>query len=445
MKRPAINSPRQLVRRVMVSDFWSTLIRNTFTSLWGTGGANVINLITLLIMVNMLGNTNYGLFVLAQQYMVIVDSLVNFQSWQGVIKFGSEAVVDKNDSRLASIIKYGFTIDIVSAAAGLAVSLMAIPIVGRLLQWDAGLLFLAVIFSLEIVVHLGGTPTGVLRLFNKFNLVAIHAVALAFVRLAAVAIYALFAEVNLKSFVILYVCVDLVKHIALLAIAAHIVSQRVGLRKVAKSKLGYAGAGFLRYTLWSNIGSTADIPIKYFDVFIISKISVELVAIYKVFKQIIQVFSMLTTPIAQAIMPQLAELIARKEDVRAYQVVLKLRNFILTVLLPITVLCSIVAEPCFRVILGPEYAEQVVMFIVLLLINDFALSYVALHPFFAALGKVREDFFIILGTNIVYLVVAFLLVGILGIYGIILGTALQYVLTIYSKTYLINRSLSRLI
>lgn len=441
MKKPAIESPRRLFRKVMANNFWSALVKNAFTSLWGTGGANLINLLTLLIMVDMLGSNSFGLFVLAQQYMIIVDNLVNFQSWQGVIKFGSEAVVDRDDSRLAAIIKYGFTIDLAGAVAGLAIALVAIPIVGGLLQWDAGLLLLAVIFSLEIVFHLGGTPTGVLRLFNRFNLIAIHAIALAIVRLAVVGIYALVAEVNLTSFVILYVCVDVAKHITLLAIGVYIVSQRVGLRKVAKSKLSHAGIGFLRYTWWSNIGSAADIPIKYFDVFIVSVISVEMVAIYKVFKQLTEVLAMLTTPIAQAIMPQLAELIARKEAVQAYRVVLKLRNVILAVLLPVTVLFSLVAEPCFRFFLGSEYAEQVVLFVVLLLLNVYALSYVALHPFFAALGKVREDFFIILGTNIVYLTVAYLLVGVVGIYGIIIGTALQYVLTVSSKTYLIKRSL----
>ncbi|GBF33828.1 hypothetical protein DCCM_2939 [Desulfocucumis palustris] len=441
MNKLEFNSPRKLVRMVMSNDFWSKLVKNIFISLWGTGGANAINLITLLIMVDMLGNTNYGLFVLAQQYMTIVDSLVNFQSWQGVIKFGSEAVVDKDEGRLASIIKYGFTIDIVGAAAGLTVALVAIPIMGRLMQWDSSLILLAVIFSLEIVFHIGGTPTGVLRLFNKFNLVAIHSIALAIVRLAAVGIYALCGNVTLKSFVILYVCVDITKHIALLAIAVYIVSKRLGLRNVVKSKLGTAGAGFIRYSLWSNIGSTADIPIKYFDVFIISKISVELVSIYKVFKQIIQVFSMLTTPISQAIMPQLADQIAQKEDRNAYHVVLKIRNIILEVLLPVTVLCGIVAKPCFRVFLGPEYAQHVILFIVLLLISDYTLSYVAIHPFFAALGKVREDFFIILGSNIVYLIISFLLVNILGIYGIIIGTVIQNVLTISCKTRIINRSL----
>lgn len=46
---------------------------------------------------------------------------------------------------------------------------------------------------------------------------------------------------------------------------------------------------FVKFTLWSNIGATADLPVKYFDVFIISMVSVEAVAVYKVFKQIMSV------------------------------------------------------------------------------------------------------------------------------------------------------------
>ncbi len=441
VKKHILNQDCELARTVNANDFWPRLVKNITTCLWGSGGANLLNLVTLLLMVKLLGSTNYGLFVLAQQYMTLADSLVNFQSWQGVIKFGSAAVVDGDDERLAAVIKYGFTIDLAGAVAGLALALAAIPVVGRLLQWEPGLLWLAVLFSLEILFHIGGTPTGVLRLFNLYNLAALHSVALAMVRLAAVGIYALAGQITLESLVLLYIGVDIAKHISLLAIAAWVVSRRLGLRRVAKSKLGGTGEGFLRYTLWSNLGSTADIPVKYFDVFIIARLSVELVAIYKVFKQIIQLFSLLANPISQAILPQLAELVARQQDAQAYRVVLRLRNILLALLLPVTVLCSLVAGPCFQILLGPEFAQQVVLFIVLLLANDYTLSYVALHPFFAALGRVREDFMITLGSNIAFLAVAFWLVNYFSIYGIVAGGLLQGVLTITCKTRIIQRIL----
>ncbi len=85
---------------------------------------------------------------------------------------------------------------------------------------------------------------------------------------------------------------DLVKYISLMILTAYVVSNRLGLKKIFRSKMSDAGEGFLSYTMWSNIGATADIPIKHFDVFLLSYISYEVVAVYKVFKQFIQMISL---------------------------------------------------------------------------------------------------------------------------------------------------------
>ncbi len=121
-----------------------------------------------------------------------------------------------------------------------------------------------------------------------------------------------------------------------------------------------AGEGFLSYTMWSNIGATADIPIKHFDVFLLSYISYEVVAVYKVFKQFIQMISLLINPVSQAILPQLSELIAKEQDKEAYRVIIKLRNIIATILVPCILICSFVANQCLELYL--ERFTQIMYF-----------------------------------------------------------------------------------
>lgn len=65
------------------------------TVIVGNGGSSIINFVVTCVMIRAVGNTDYGVFLLALQYMNLIDGIVNFQSWAGVIKYGSEAIVEK--------------------------------------------------------------------------------------------------------------------------------------------------------------------------------------------------------------------------------------------------------------------------------------------------------------------------------------------------------------
>ncbi len=110
------------------------------------------------------------MFLLALQYMNLIDGIVNFQSWAGVIKYGSEAIVEKREDKLAAIFKSGFIIDIATAGLGSIIALLILPTVANFMHWDSNLVLLAALFSVEILFHLEGTSIGILRLYDKFKL-----------------------------------------------------------------------------------------------------------------------------------------------------------------------------------------------------------------------------------------------------------------------------------
>lgn len=426
------------IRQIFENEFWSKLIKNVVTVLTGTGGASMITLLTTLVLTRALGTTQYGILVLVQQYMTVLDGIVNFQSWQGVVKYGSEAVVKKDNEMLASIIKKGFWIDIATAVLGAIVAVIGLPVIKNLFHWDEQRIFLAMLFSIEIIFHIEGTSTGVLRLLNKFKLTAINSIVMAGIKFVILGGYFLTGGKSLTITVILFVVTDIIKHLSLVAIALIVLSKQIGLRQILTAQNLGIGNRFLKYTLWSNISSSADIPVKYFDVFIIEQISVEMVAIYKVFKQIISILSRLTGPIALAILPQLSELVAKGGLREGYSKVLKLQKTLLRVGLLGMVGVVFLVQPILNLFFGAEYANEWVLFLVLLAVTGYALSYVAIHPYFAALGKVKEDFFITLLSNILYLVVATVLVKELGVYAILIGTLIQSMTVIFIKRHIIQ-------
>lgn len=414
-----------IILKIKESDFWSKLFKNVTMVLVGNGGSSIINLIVTIIMTRCLGNTSYGIFLISLQYMNLLDGIFNFQSWAGVIKYGSEAAVERRDDKLAAIFKSGFIVDIVTAIIGTIIALIILPLVVLFMKWDGNLPILAVLFSVEILFHIEGTSVGILRLYDKFSLTAKQAIIAATLKLVLVGGYLIFDGKSLIIVTILYVVTDIIKHLMLVIMALLILQKRLGIKRVIKSSVKILDKSFLKYTLWNNISYTADVPVKYFDVFIISLISVDMVAIYKVFKQIILAFSMLVNPISQAILPQFSELVAMNRTKEALTKVLKLRNAILAVGAVAVIGSLILGRPVFTFILGKEYGDNLFLFMVLFCISIMTMSYTAIHPFFASLGVAKIDFIITAVSNVVYMIVAIGLVKVMGIYSIILATGMQ--------------------
>ena len=430
-----IEKYKKKVVYALKNDFWSKLIRNVTTVIVGNGGSSIINFVVTCVMIRTVGNTDYGVFLLALQYMNLIDCIVNFQSWAGVIKYGSEAIVEKREDKLAAIFKSGFIIDIATAGLGSIIALLILPTVANFMHWDSNLVLLAALFSVEILFHLEGTSIGILRLYDKFNLTAIQSIISAILKLTLIGGYFLLGGRSLIVITVLYVITDIFKHMLLVFYALRVLHEDMGIRKVVKSNLKLNDDKFIKYTIWNNFCYTVDVPVKYFDVFIISLISVDMVAIYKVFKQMIQILSMLINPISQAILPQFSELVAQNRTAEALRKVLKLRNVILGCGTIAVVGSLLFGKPIFTWILGPEYGENLLLFEALFVVQIFLMSYTAIHPFFAALGVPRIDFMFTGITNLMYMLVTVVTVKTIGVYSIILAMAVQGISLIWLKCY----------
>lgn len=431
--------------KVFYNNFWNKLIKNVMTVLIGNGGSSIISLIVTVIMTRFLGNNTYGKFLIALQYMNLLDGIINFQSWAGIIKYGSEAIIEKREDKLAAIFKSGFIIDFTTAIFGTIIALIILPLVSMIMKWDGVLTLLAIIFSIEILFHIEGTSIGILRLYDKFNYIAKQAIISAIIKLLLIGTYLII--IGGRSIIIvtiLYVITDIIKHLILVIMAIQVLEKQMGLKQVVKSSIKILDKNFFKYTIWNNIGYTVDVPVKYFDIFIISFISIDMVTIYKVFKQIIQVFSMLVNPISQAILPQFSELIAMKKTREGLDKVLKLRNAILIVGIIAIISSLILGKFIFIWILGVEYGNNLFLFEILFVMYILLMSYTAIHPFFAALGVAKIDFMYTATSNILYITIATCSVKWLGIYSIILATAIQGLFLIFMKyRYICNNFIEK--
>lgn len=434
---------RNLIRKISTNPFWNKLFRNMFSATVGEAGSAVLTVLTTIIMVRVLGDTQYSTFVLAQAYMNIIDGLINFQSWAAVIKFGAERIAKDDYDGLHSIIKLGTIVDLSTAFAGMIIALFIAPQVGHLLGWNESLIICAAWFSMEIVFHFSGTSVGVLRLFNRFNLVAVQKIVVASVKCIVSFVFLINKITDLKSFVIVYVVADIIGHLLLTAMSVYVIrkEENLSLSGIAKAPTKKYSKKFWSFAFWSNLATSIDIPVKQFDVFIMSVISYEMVAVYKVYKQIGNILVELSVPISQSIMPQFSELVAYGKLKECYSVMEKLHKSILYLMVPCTIIITALSPKLLFVLFGELYAKYFYILSIFLFVRSYALSYTAVHQLFTSLGLVREDFYITGTSNIVYVIVAYFLAKEIGLLGIVLALALQVMLSINLKKVKIKKML----
>lgn len=414
------------ISKIKSNEFWKSLFKNSFIAVIGEGGSSFINFFVIIILIKLLSSEGYGILTLAQTYMTIIDTILNLQCWRGVIKFGEEAKVTNSIDEFFGYIKIGTIIDLSTAILGMIISFCLVNIIGSLLGWSSLIITSAKIFSIVIISHFSGTPIAILRMENKFNLVSIQKITSSLIKLITLLVI-LFSKGNISVIngVIIYAITDIVSNLILIIMAIWVIHKNYGLKKVITSKFPIKSKEFIKFTLWTSLSDITDIPVNYFDVFIISKLSLELVSVFKVFKQMIALISKLSVPIYQAIFPQFSKLTATDKLDMAYNVVKKIRNVVLTYVLPISFLIGLTSVYWLNIVFDSLYSENWYVLLLYLIVHTISISYTTIHPLFISMGKVKEDFIYVLLTNILYFIFALLLVKYMGMTGIVISYAIQ--------------------
>ena len=431
------------LQKKIKNDFWRKLLKNVVIVFTGNSFSSAINMFSLFFILLILNKDDYGMFTISQNYMFLIDALANFQSWQGVIRYGSFAIENKNEEQLCATIKMGLFIDIATCFLGAAIGIFLTDTIANVFAWNEITKTLCYIFCLEIIFHIEGAITGILRLFDKFKYTIYHSVFCSVVKLVVILLYFFTGGSNIVVFTCIYVVTDIVKYIIYLGVGMYALHVKLGIRKTFNSSLKKVNAEHFRYTIWSNLTSTFDVPIKYFDVFFLSLISNSVVASYKIYQQVVALLGVMIVPISQVIMPQLSELIAKNNNQEAYRKVMELKRVLLKILIPFSIAAMVASTIVFRYFKSGDYYEHIYILYMLLIMNIFTFSYVGIHPLFSAYGYSKLNAFITLGTNILYIILAVLCVQFMGITGIILAAFIQFLATILLKQYFIKKLIGK--
>jgi O-antigen/teichoic acid export membrane protein len=175
-----------------------SILRNAAYILAGKGFGGLLSLGYVAFAARTLGVEGFGSFVLILAFGQGVAGLAQFQTADILIRFGAIHLASRAHERLARLIGFGAMLDALSAGMAIVLALFLALWLGPRFGLSAGDSRRAALFAASFVFVLRGTPVGILRLFNRFDLAALIESLIPAVRLAAAAIgFALDRSVDL--------------------------------------------------------------------------------------------------------------------------------------------------------------------------------------------------------------------------------------------------------
>jgi O-antigen/teichoic acid export membrane protein len=431
--------------RRMLSWFKDDVFRQLFVNagwlLSGTFVATLLGLFSTVIKARTLGPGLFGLLAVITAYVAIVGRLTTFQPWIALIKYGASALEDERPDEFMGLVKLSLLLDLVGAVSGTMIAIAGAFLLAGWHGWDPRMSRMIVVFSISLLFGFSGTPTGVLRLLDRFRIFTAQKVLTASLTLAG-AVVVCAAGWGIWGFLIVTLVSTVIGNLFLIAVA-FVVLKEDGLLRHWRT--GTANRRpFLRFAGWTYANSTLDIPFKELDIIIVSAVvSLEATGIYKLIKQIVQIMTMLADPLYQAVYPQFAAMIANNDSRRAARYAIKIGAVIAGVIGPPALLLAVLAPWWLGAVFGQRYAAGVFALILFLLLRTISTACATIHPLFNAMGYVKQSTMISLVANCVYVLLAWYLGKWSGLIGLAIAYGVLWFIIVSAKTVIVHRHVCR--
>ncbi|UAB77724.1 oligosaccharide flippase family protein [Erythrobacter sp. SCSIO 43205] len=173
-------------------DVLRRVARNTGKLGIGKVAGAVLHLASIAITARVLDLNEFGLLMLFRSLAQGLAAVAKFQSWQAMVHFGAAAYETEAMGALRSLWIRLAIIDFVVGSAAMIVGALLALNAGEAFGIPAELAWVAALYCLIVPLQVAGTPTGILRLTDRFDLMAWQSLVTPSVRVIGVGIAYLF-------------------------------------------------------------------------------------------------------------------------------------------------------------------------------------------------------------------------------------------------------------
>lgn len=173
---PAPAAPRTWLRRVWAwrhDAMLAKLYANTAKLFSGQVMSAILGLAAMWFTTASLGLVLFGILVAVQSFTRLVGNTLKFSTWEAVVKYGADDLARNDRDAFRRLIVFNTVLDVATAFAALAVCLGGAWLVLPLIKVPPEYFWFVAFMSLGAFFTVSATPVGVMRLFDRFGLLAL--------------------------------------------------------------------------------------------------------------------------------------------------------------------------------------------------------------------------------------------------------------------------------
>jgi len=409
---------------------FGNLIKNSsMMFLLNVAGA-AVSVITIPVMLAIAGVEAYGHLVLVQSIALTVFTICGFQYWQGMLVALPGHQIESSTLRGAVMRSIRYEVlamaVVVMVAGGLALS--PLPQVKDFSSINLLLLSLAAVFPVI------GTHNAYFRLINQYNVLMYAGFLTNLCKLLVLFVVSRY-QPTLSSMVLAYTVPEVVRCLILFVL---IFRSRRGIDgSLPETQLRHER--LMEVGKWSTLQAICDLPVVQLDRIIIGfSLPGSNLGVFSILKRIYSLVNLATAPFYSTSIPEFAAR-ANAGDLRgAFVLWVKTMKMLFCVTAAAGIVCYL-SKFIWMPRLFPILQDYLPEFSVVLLTAVIAGTFVTTHSFYWALGKLRQSTIISVATNMLYLLLLWLLTASFGLFGAVIAFMLHVIFVATVKIVLLRK------
>ena len=387
------------------------ILGNAGILLGGKALNGVLSLGATAIAARALGVDQFGVLVLVHAYIQTIGEIAKFQSWQALLQYGTAPLDAGRIGEFQRVLRFSLLLDALSGIGGVVIALIGVLLVGTSLGWAAQTAPAVAVYSLVIVFMVSATPTGALRLLDRFDLLAWQSAIDSWVRVIGAAV-AWKLGAGLATFLAIWFVGQVVAFVFLFGAAWRTLYARgalEGFRLRASGPLTEGFPGLWSFVWSTNLNSTLALAFTHVSTLMVGALlGARDAALFRVAKQLGDAVAKPAKLIVPALYPELARLAAAQDIARLRRLVWQLALAAGGAASVLLLIAASIREPALRLIVGEEFVPAKDVLLWLLGASVVSLWALPLEPLLMSTGSAGAAFRMRLLVTIVYLPMLYL-------------------------------------
>ena len=379
----------------------------------------LVGLVYLVLASRALGAHDFGVLILIHAYAVAIRDFITLKTAQCVIRYGAICLENNARKDFQKLIKFTSLLDVGFCIIGTLVGILAISKVGSGFGVTQELELVTAVYCCMILFNFKTTSLGLLRLFNRFDLLALMLMVVPTVRLAGAAGAYVFYQ-HISAFLLFWFLAGAIQCLATVYFGWREFKNRgfskdmdLGLRQLTRPHEGiwsFIQTSHIHRTLHASATHIATLIVG----FLLGPLSA---GFFKVAQEFAAVLLKLAQLFNETVYPEMAKIAVTRNYALLWNVITHSALIAGAIAGIILVVILLIGQPLLSLFFGAEFSAAYAVLVLLMIAGVVTMTTFSLDPALYSIGRPDISMYVRIFTSTLHIATMFLLLPEIGLTG----------------------------